>query len=83
LARNVLNSQVEEDPMMICPECPEPTQVAYSAITGSLVCLGEGCTWERVLDEEETFRLFFGSRAGRTDEDMDLVRAGLVAEKVS
>jgi hypothetical protein len=47
---------------MICPNCLE-TQVVYSAMTGSLVCLASECTWERALDEEETFELFFGTRS--------------------
>ena len=50
---------------MICPKCLENAEVAYSAVTGNLICLGPGCTWERGLDEDETFELFFGYRKAR------------------
>ena len=49
---------------MICPKCLEAGEVAYSAVSGSLLCLRPACGWERLLDEEEIFGLFFGSRAG-------------------
>ena len=47
---------------MICPSCLKNEEVAYSAMTGQLICLGPDCTWERRLNEDETFELFFGSR---------------------
>lgn len=52
---------------MICPNCLENAEVAYSAMTESLICLGPGCSWERRLDEDETFELFFGSKKVRRE----------------
>lgn len=48
--------------MLTCPVCHEKREVAYSAVSSSLVCLQPDCGWERPLDEEETFRLFFEAR---------------------
>jgi hypothetical protein len=46
---------------MTCPNCSD-RQIAYSPLSGSLVCLRAGCSWERRLTEEEVFELFFGPR---------------------
>jgi hypothetical protein len=51
-----------EEPIMICPNCLANAELVYSAMSGGLVCLTPDCTWERTLDEDETFELFFGFR---------------------
>lgn len=59
---------------MICPNCfGNNAQVAYSPISGSLVCLGDHCTWERRLNEDEVFELFFGAGPGAVAPVADLV----------
>ena len=58
---------------MTCPNCFGNAQVAYSPISGSLVCLGDHCTWERRLSEDEFFELFFGARQGTTGPRPELV----------
>jgi len=50
---------------MICPNCLKNAEIAYSAMSESLICLEPGCSWERRMDENETFELFFGSRKVR------------------
>jgi hypothetical protein len=60
---------------MICPNCLENAEVAYSAVTGNLICLGPGCNWERSLDEDETFELFFGSKRSVIGEASGAVKA--------
>lgn len=48
---------------MICPKCLRNSEVAYAPLSGSLICLAGDCTWERPLDEEEVFELFFRRRS--------------------
>jgi len=47
---------------MICPNCLKNDEIAYAAMSGSLVCLAPGCNWERPMTEDETYELFFGNR---------------------
>lgn len=42
---------------MTCPQCHPVREVAYSAVSRSLVCLI--CGWEQPLEEDEVFELFF------------------------
>jgi hypothetical protein len=62
LAPDVHRTVPKEDLTMTCPQCHPVQELAYLAVSRSLVCLT--CGWERPLDEEEIYELFF-TRARR------------------
>lgn len=65
---------------MTCPNCPNAPEVAYSPVSRSLFCLSAGCDWERHLDEDEIFRLFFTSSPAKNPETPDKSLTPMVVE---
>ena len=43
----------EEGKQMICPGCQNETDMAYSVLSNSLVCLGRECGFELEMDPLE------------------------------